>query len=143
MDEENPTIKIDEFKNRLAGYVEREYPGLMTREEVFTSIDCSLYYLIKEGIDFLDKIYVNWRGYDAMVYLQFAIAAKKESMDTAFEISIKMFDDISVFFGQELFDAAKACSKNGEYDKWRFTIRTQKWKNGTWPIPGSRPDSGE
>jgi hypothetical protein len=132
----SPVIKIDDFKDRLAAYVDREHPGVIKQEELFSLVEESLSLLRHAGADFLDKFLVIWRGYDVLCYLQIRIACKSGGLSGLLEISQKMSGAVSEIFGQELADAANECLKNGEYNSWYFGTRYNMWRNGTWPIAG-------
>ncbi len=134
-EEVGPTIKIDELKVRLADYVEKEFPGTLSREEVFEGAELALSMIRAAKADFLDKFLVNWRGCELLMLLQFRIASKLGGLDHFIPVGEKLIKDRYLIFGEELTRAADESAQNGEYHEWYFNVRYRMYRNGVWPIP--------
>jgi hypothetical protein len=139
LEKSGPIIKIEEFKRRLVLYLEREFPGIFwSEQEVFELVDESLGLLDQSKTDFLDKFLVNWRGYNTLSVIQWQLVMRNMGKLSILDVCQRMWDAREELFGQDLAEASAECVKSGEYNEWYFNTRYHMWRNGTWPIVGSR-----
>lgn len=132
-----PTIKLDEAKERLCQYVEENFPGVLEKEQVEETFEDGVHLIRKVDCDYFDKFLVAWRFYLMLQILSFKIFGFNKHNDLSIvDVSLKMGECLEYVLGKDLAEATKESCNDGSYQDWCLTTRYRMWRNGYWPLRG-------